>query len=245
MKKIWLKRIIYLTGFLVLIGAAFITQRQRDSFTAASVSIGADAAQSTDSAPNTKWTVYLDAGHGGIDPGKVGINQALEKDINLNIVLKLQKFLEAADVQVVLTRDTDKGLYDENDSNKKVQDMKNRVRRIEESMPDLAVSIHQNSYHEEYVHGAQVFYYESSTQAKQAAEIMQNQLRRTLDPDNKRSAKANDSYYLLKKTSAPIIIVECGFLSNSAEAAMLIDETYQEKAAWAIHLGILRYLNSQ
>lgn len=155
-----------------------------------------------------KPCVVIDAGHGGADPGKVGVDGSLEKDINLKIAEKLALFLTAADVDVVLTRTTDEGLYDENVSNKKVQDMKNRVALIEEKKPALTVSIHQNSYHEEYVHGAQVFYYEGSEESREIAERMQQVLAEQIDPDNARQAKANSSYYLLKKTSTPIIIVE-------------------------------------
>lgn len=168
---------------------------------------------------------------------------SLEKDINLQIALKLQKFLELQDVNVILTRDSDMGLYDENASNKKVQDMKNRVALIEESRPDLVISIHQNSYHEEYVHGAQVFYYAGSEKSKGLAERIQQVMALELDRDNARQAKANDSYYLLKKTSAPIVIVECGFLSNYEEAQKLSSDLYQEKVAWAIHLAVMQCLN--
>ena len=192
-----------------------------------------------------KPCVVIDAGHGGKDPGKVGINGALEKDINLEIAIKLQEFLELEDVEVILTRESDAGLYDENASNKKVQDMKRRVEIIDQTAPVLTVSIHQNSYHEEYVHGAQTFYYENSEQSKLLAEKIQQALLNGVDKENKRVAKSNDSYYLLKKTSSPIVIVECGFLSNSEEAEKLESDYYQEKVAWAIHLGILQYINSQ
>lgn len=197
----------------------------------------------TDKTEKKKPCVVIDAGHGGADPGKVGVDGSLEKDINLKIAKKLALFLTAADVDVVLTREDDAGLYDENVSNKKVQDMKNRVALIEEKKPALTVSIHQNSYHEEYVHGAQVFYYEGSQESKEIAERMQRVLAEQIDPDNARQAKANSSYYLLKKTSSPIVIVECGFLSNYEEAQKLSSEVYQEKTAWAIHLAILNYLN--
>lgn len=120
-----------------------------------------------------KPCVVIDAGHGGADPGKVGINGALEKDINLEIAEKLKMFLEQEDIEVILTRDSDSGLYDENATNKKVQDMKRRVEIIETNHPVLTVSIHQNSYHEEYVHGAQTFYYATSEQSKILAEKIQ------------------------------------------------------------------------
>ena len=192
-----------------------------------------------------KWCVVIDAGHGGDDPGKVGINGAEEKDINLQIAELLKGFLEAADVRVVMTREGDGGLYDEGASNKKVQDMKRRIELIDETVPSVTVSIHQNSYPEEYVHGAQVFYYTGSVQGQQLAEYIQSQLIKRVDPENKRQIKANDSYYLLKKTGVPIVIVECGFLSNSAEAEKLCAPEYQERVAWAVHLGILQYLNRQ
>lgn len=191
-----------------------------------------------------KLVVVIDAGHGGIDPGKVGINQALEKDINLVIARKVKRYLELSDVEVIMTREGEEGLYQPEDSNKKVQDMKNRVALIDSSGADLAVSIHQNSYSEEYVKGAQVFYYATSLQGKSMAEMMQKTMTEVLDKDNRREAKANDSYYLLKKTQTPIIIAECGFLSNSEEAGLLTKESYQDRVAWAIHLGVLRYAAS-
>lgn len=191
---------------------------------------------------NRQICVVVDAGHGGSDPGKVGINNALEKDINLQIAEMLKKFLEAEDIKVVMTRENESGLYDEGASNKKVQDMKRRIAIIEEADPVLVVSIHQNSYHEEYVKGAQVFFYETSEKSKELAELLQEQLR-SLDAENNRQAKGNNSYYLLKKTKRTIVIVECGFLSNRAEADKLVTPYYQEKLAWNIHMGIMKYIN--
>lgn len=190
-----------------------------------------------------RFCVVIDAGHGGVDPGKVGGRGELEKEINLKIAEKLRMFLEASDVKVVMTRTTDTGLYDENSSNKKVQDMKQRVQIIEEAQPDIAVSIHQNSYEEENVKGAQVFFYKDSAAGRSAAELIQERLAEKLDPENHRAAKANDSYYLLKKTGRPLVIVECGFLSNGAEAEKLSDDYYQEKLAWHIHMALMEFLN--
>lgn len=191
-----------------------------------------------------KWCVVLDAGHGGDDPGKVGINGAKEKDINLQITEMVKMFLEAGDVKVVMTRDSDAGLYDAGASNKKVQDMKRRVEIIEETQPAAVVSIHQNSYPEEYVHGAQVFYYDGSSRGQHLAERIQERLIVQVDPENTRQIKANDSYYLLKKTEVPIVIAECGFLSNGAETQRLCTPEYQERVAWAIYIGIMQYLNT-
>lgn len=144
-----------------------------------------------------------------------------------------------------MTRETDAGLNDADASNKKVQDMKRRIELIDRTAPAITVSIHQNSYPEEYVHGAQVFYYTGSREGQELAQYIQEELVTRVDPENKRQVKANDSYYLLKKTGIPIVIVECGFLSNSAEAEKLCTEAYQKRVAWAIHMGILRYLNAQ
>lgn len=190
-------------------------------------------------------TVVVDSGHGGVDPGKIAADGTLEKDLNLAIALQLQKYLEAADIHVVMTRTTDTGLYEENSSGKKAQDMKNRVALMEECDADLVVSIHQNSYSDSSIHGAQVFYYTTSVEGKALAETLQEALVTGLDPENHRKAKANDNYYLLKKTPCPIVIVECGFLSSPSEAALLKSEGYQDQIAWVLHLGILQYLNTQ
>lgn len=187
--------------------------------------------------------VVIDAGHGGDDPGKIGINQVSEKDLNLQIALLVKKFLEANDIEVVMTREDGEGLYDRSASNKKVQDMKNRIALIDKVRPEIVVSIHQNSYPEEYVRGAQVFYYTGSVEGQRLAQLIQEELVVRADPENKRQIKANDSYYLLKNTAVPIVIAECGFLSNQAEAQKLCSSRYQERIAWAIHMGILQYLS--
>ena len=190
------------------------------------------------------FVVVIDAGHGGADPGKIGINGSLEKDINLEIAQKLSWYLEQADVQTVLTRETDTGLYSDTDTRKKMADMKKRCEIIADSHADLVVSIHQNSYHEESVSGGQVFYYRSSEKGKRLAELLQKRFDYVLGEKNRRLAKPNGNYYLLLHVKCPIVIVECGFLSNRREAALLGDKEYQDKLAWTIHLGILEYRNN-
>lgn len=143
-----------------------------------------------------------------------------------------------------MTRVTDEGLEDENARNHKIEDMKERIRIINEARPDLAVSIHQNSYPQESIRGAQVFYFTHSQEGKRAAEIMQENLR-LFDPQNKREAKANNTYYMLKKTEVPTIIVECGFLSNWEEAKKLASEEYQEKISQVICDGIINILKGE
>ena len=192
---------------------------------------------------NKKFTVVIDAGHGGFDSGKVGIDGTLEKDVNLKIAKKLEKLLIAADVNVIMTRTDDLGLYEEASDNKKRQDMINRAAKMNEASADCIVSIHQNSYPDSSIDGAQVFYYTSSSDGKNLAALIQQELIRGADPSNHRQEKANNSYYLLKTVPSPIVIVECGFLSNLEESKKLVDDTYQQTLAWTIHLGILQYLN--
>lgn len=185
--------------------------------------------------------IVVDPGHGGEDPGKVGINDSLEKEINLAISLKLKELLEKEGYKVVLTREDDRGLYEAGDKNKKSADMKKRCQIIEEAKADIVVSIHQNSFGQESVHGAQVFYYEYSAQGEVLAKKIQESLKENVDNANNRTTKANSSYYMLKHTPCPTVIVECGFLSNHEEARLLVSEEYQAKVAAAVCEGIKSY----
>lgn len=187
-------------------------------------------------------TVVLDAGHGSEDPGKIGINQVLEKDVNLQIAKKVKEALLGEGIHVVMTREDDIGFYNDSETNKKIADMKKRVAFINDTKPDIAVSIHQNSYPQESVKGAQVFYYTHSKEGERAANVMQEALK-VLDVNNKRLAKENNTYYLLKKTEVPTIIVECGFLSNAEEAERLKSDAYQNEVAEAICAGIIKWLD--
>ncbi len=193
---------------------------------------------------DSRYCVVIDVGHGGIDSGKVSAGGVLEKDVNLVIAKKLGALLRQADVEVVYTRESDCGLYDDSDSNKKVADLQNRCALIERVQPDCTVSIHQNSYSSPEVRGAQVFFYGQSEQGRALAESIQQSLITRADPDNHRSAKANDSYYLLKRTVSPTVIVECGFLSCPQEAELLVQSDYQNRLVWAIHMGVMQYLNA-
>ena len=174
---------------------------------------------STRGLPLAGKLIYLDAGHGGMVPGKPGTNGADEKDINLAIALKLQ------------------------DQNKKRADMQKRRDMINESGADLMVSIHQNSFPESQYWGPQVFYQENSEEAKRLATEIQDQLNSFTSPDNTRVIKHNDSYYILKQSEIPAVLVECGFLTNSKEEESLNDESYQKKVAWGIYAGIAAYFN--
>lgn len=225
------KKIELLMGLCILL-CAFVLARKSAVFV------------QSERAGSAPLCIVVDAGHGGDDPGKIGINDALEKDINLQIALKLQKLLEQNNIKVVMTRDTDQGLYSDGATNKKAEDMQTRCKIIEDSDALFTVSIHQNSYTSPEIQGAQVFYYGQSETGKKLAETLQSTLIKQVDPDNHREAKANESYYLLKKTPTPTVIVECGFLSNPAEAELLLQDEYQDKLVNAIYSGIETYLGS-
>lgn len=226
------KRIEVIMGVVLLVAAGFLAKR------------GAIYVQQS-KVGEEKTCIVIDAGHGGTDPGKIGINGKKEKDINIQIAKELKKKLEKEGIEVVMTRESDEGLYNSSSRNKKVDDMKKRCKIIDEAKPVFTISIHQNSYPEEYVKGAQVFYYGQSQEGKELAEILQESMVQQLDKENHRTAKANESYYLLKKTESPTVIVECGFLSNSEEAKLLADKDYQKKVAEAIHTGIKKYLKEE
>ena len=189
-------------------------------------------------------TVVVDPGHGGKDPGMTGAGGLEEKGINLKIAGYLGENLREEGYKIVFTREDDRGLYEEDSSNKKRQDLENRCALIEKEAPLLTVSIHQNSYQDEEVCGPQVFYYTDSEEGKGLAECIQKALNEELEIQNPRKAKANDSYYLLKKGRGTVNIVETGFLTNPRETELLQTEAYQRKCAGAISSGILKFLKT-
>ncbi|MBO5488453.1 MAG: N-acetylmuramoyl-L-alanine amidase [Eubacterium sp.] len=191
---------------------------------------------------SSKKTIVIDAGHGGADPGKVGVNGTLEKDINLAIAKKLQKKMTECGYTVYMTRESDESLTKEGVKSRKMQDLIARVEKIEEWNPSLVISIHQNSYPKPEIKGAQVFYHKECEEGKQLAGILQDMLTQGLDGTNKRVPKGDVSYYLLKEGKQPIVIVECGFLSNPEEEALLKQEEYQNKIVSSVAEGVENFL---
>lgn len=187
--------------------------------------------------------VVIDPGHGGNDPGGIGVSGVLEKDVNPSVALFLKENLEQQGIEVVMTRETDQGLYSETAKNKKKEDLAKRIQIIEESRPDFVLCIHQNIFTDAKYSGAQVFYYEKSEEGAKLASAIQDQLIAGVDPSNNRVPKSNMNYYMLKQSPVPIVIVECGFLSNIEEEAKLGTLEYQRDLAWNIYLGTMHYLN--
>jgi N-acetylmuramoyl-L-alanine amidase len=188
------------------------------------------------------FIIVIDPGHGGYDPGKVSDDGIKEKEINLAISQKLYEILTQMGFSVFMTRDTDISLDSENETSKKSSDLQNRLSFASNSQADLYISIHQNSYSAPSVHGAQVFYYETSSVGKSLAEIIQAEIISQVDSSNTRAAKGNSEYLVLKDSHCTSIIVECGFLSNSTECALLCNEEYQKSMATAIANGVCSWV---
>lgn len=205
----------------------------------------AQVSGNTKSQGNNREVIAVDPGHGGGDPGMIGVDNLKEKGINLEIARKLERVLTEKGYRVVMTRKEDQGLYDPSALNKKAQDMQRRIALLEEVSPVLTVSIHQNSYSDPSVRGPQVFYYESSQEGKKLAQAVQEEMNQKLLPQRPRQIKRNTSYYLLKRSKGTLVIVECGFLTNPEEAELLQKEEYQQKVAGAVADGIESYLNSR
>lgn len=186
---------------------------------------------------NDKPVIVIDPGHGGEDPGKVGLNDILEKDVNLQIALKVRDLLEEVGIKTIMTRENDKV------PDVKKEDLNQRVELINQTKPVLALCVHQNSYTSPDIFGAQVFYHTKTEEAEDVATLVQESLR-TIDPNNKREIKKNDTYYMLKYTEVPTIIVECGFLTNREEAGKLVTDEYQNEIAFAICEGIIKWLDN-
>ncbi|MGB9780747.1 MAG: N-acetylmuramoyl-L-alanine amidase CwlD [Caldanaerobacter sp.] len=180
--------------------------------------------------------IVIDAGHGGHDPGKPGKYGKNEDDLNLEIAQKLKELIEHTGGIVIMTREDD-SLSDSSLS----KDLKNRVLKANQLEGDVLISIHQNSFPQPKYKGAQVFYQQNSEKGKLLAESIQEELKRTLDPNNDRMAKSSNSYYILRNAKMPAVIVECGFMSNPEEERLLNDPNYQYKIAWAIYKGIINY----
>lgn len=193
--------------------------------------------------PITGKIVVVDAGHGGIDAGVVGkITNVREDELNLKVSILLKEYLEKSGAKVIMTRKTKDGLYDSTDTahSKKDTDMRKRKEIISKSNCDAAISIHMNKYPNSMYYGAQTFFQRGSENGKKLADCIQGQMIQTLDKNNKRVALSGD-YFILKCTSSPSVIVECGFMSNSDEEKLLVQPEYQKKVAWSIYTGIINY----
>ncbi|MBR6779030.1 MAG: N-acetylmuramoyl-L-alanine amidase [Clostridia bacterium] len=184
-------------------------------------------------------TIVLDAGHGARDGGSVGVNGTIEKDINLAYTLALKDKLVDCGYKVVLTRKNDEALYAETAKNKKLSDMNTRLETIKKANPNLVVSIHMNSFRSSVVKGANTYYREGDETSKQIADLIQKSLNTYCNAPNK-LGKVGD-YFILNCTYYTAVLVECGFISNADEEALLNTEEYKKRIVDSICAGITLY----
>lgn len=191
-------------------------------------------------------TVIIDPGHGGADPGAIGVSGTKEKDINLSIALMLRDMLLSSGYSVIMTRQEDVSIHDENKSGiaaQKVSDIKNRLKLMAEYPNSPVLLIHQNKFTAERYSGAQMFFGRKNEKSEELAKALQGSVKALLQPDNERQIKKGpSSVYLLIQAKNPIVLAECGFLSNYKEEKLLCDEEYQRKIAFALFCGMLEYM---
>ncbi len=186
----------------------------------------------------------MSAPHGEPDGGAVGISGTLEKDINLAIVQKLREILESKGTEVILTREGDSGIFDSDAGTiheKKVSDMNNRIKIIKNSGADLMISIHMNSFSDSSASGLHIFYDKAHPEAEEVARRVQDAISEITGAPTHAVKTADEKLFLMKNTSVPTILVECGFLSNPDEETKLNNEEYQSKIAWAIAKSVEDY----
>lgn len=184
-------------------------------------------------------TIVIDAGHGGFDPGAIGVSGVKEKDVNLAVAKRLADYLKQAGATVILTREKDEALADT-----KKADMARRVEITQENQADLFISVQANSIPQAKWRGAQVFYHRDSVEGKALAEAIQQEITDRLQ-NTTRQAMPIDNVYVVRSLAIPSIVVEVGFLSNPEEAALLSESQYQNQMAYATFMGILAYYGSE
>ena len=216
----------------LIFGIAFFTNKKDNSYI------------STVSLPVSGKIVVLDAGHGVPDEGAQSSTGTTEAETNLKIVLKLQNLLESSGCTVVLTRSDENAIYDIDSKTlrqKKISDIRNRVKIGNESSADIFVSIHLNKIPQQQYDGWQTFYNENSEDGRKLATIIQSNLNEAIQKENNRVAKSIQNIYIINHVEIPTTIVECGFLSNPEEEKKLLDDEYQNRLAWGIYNGIIDY----
>ena len=198
----------------------------------------------TVSLPVSGKVVVVDAGHGVPDEGAEVGDGTTEAQTNLKIALKLQNLLEQSGCTVILTRSDENGIYDLDSKTlkqKKISDIRNRVKIGNESSADIFVSIHLNKIPHPQYSGWQTFYNKNSEQGQKLAKQIQSNLNEAIQKENKRVPAKIENIYIINNVEIPTTIVECGFLSNPEEKELLLTDSYQNRLAWGIYNGIIDY----
>lgn len=224
--------------YLLVLAAVFAAASAASRAVSAAVAVFSPAPERT--------VVVIDAGHGGEDGGALSCTGVTESSLNLSISLRLDELFRLLGVQTAMVRTQDLSVYSpeaQTVSEKKVSDLRNRVRLVEQTPNALLLSIHQNTFPEGKYRGAQVFCAKNDA-SRELAALLQTTLAAQLDPRNHRESKPANGVYLLEHVSCPAVLVECGFLSNPDEERLLRSEDYQKKLACAIVQGVLTHIQN-
>ncbi|MEL7624071.1 MAG: N-acetylmuramoyl-L-alanine amidase [Clostridiales bacterium] len=188
-------------------------------------------------------TIIIDPGHGGEDPGKVGVGGSYEKDINLQVAIKLRSLLAQGGASVIMTREQDNSLCEDKETlrERKREDLTRRLALVEETGASIYITLHCNSFPKSNSSGAQVFYAPQVEGSLALAQSLQNSLRETLG-NTRRTPKEDVTSMIMKQAVIPTVNVEMGFLSNAREEELLQRPDYQDKLAWAIYSGIVYHM---
>ncbi len=237
-KNVFSRTITAMTALLTAIGAIFALSLPNLIHTINTNSIISQS---------TNITVIIDAGHGGEDGGATGDDGTLEKDLNLDIAFKLKDMLQANGVHVIMTRTQDILLYDRSEDyngKKKVMDLKARLEIAKQNPDALFISIHMNAFPQKKYDGLQVYFPLGDTKSEALATVIQNNIKSTLQPQNLRRPKgAGSNIYLLNKNPNTSVLVECGFLSNDEECALLNTPSYRQQMALILCESIIKYIS--
>lgn len=231
-----LKKIVpYFIITVIVVGLVFVSVNNDNDITEQSNS-------------NTSPVIIIDAGHGNPDGGAVSSDGTQEQYINLDIARKINEYLQELGYETIMTRTDDDSIHDPSADTirqKKVSDIHNRLKIIQDNPDSIFVSVHLNYYTESKYNGAQVFYSPNDVKSEHLAQCIQNSVVSLLQPDNTRQIKKSDSsIFLLYHSTVPSVMVECGFLSNPEETRKLKEDDYRRQMATAICKGIIKYINS-
>lgn len=211
------------------------------------VQFGSDAVTAISNAQPVQrnQTIIIDAGHGGIDGGATSCTGVLESRLNLEIALRLEDLLHLLGYRTLMIRKDDVSVYTEGETiaQKKISDLKERVRIVKDTDNGILISIHQNTFSDNRYGGAQVFY-ANTDESRELAQIIQNSLVTTLNNGSKRQCKKANGIFLLKQIEKTGVLIECGFLSNPAEEALLRSNTYQKNLCCVIATSISVFVNN-
>ncbi|MPN21732.1 hypothetical protein SDC9_169112 [bioreactor metagenome] len=232
------RKILCILGVVIILFSLFSVKKVQDE------AVDSAAKASVNNYP----LIIIDAGHGGLDGGAVAADGTVEKTINLDIAMKLNEVFSLFGFNTLMTRTSDDSIHSPEASSirqKKVSDIHNRFKIIDEHPDAVFISIHQNKFEQSQYYGTQVFYSPNNIKSNVMAECIQESVKTLLQNENQRKCKKSGTeIYLLYHSEIPSVMVECGFVSNVNELKKLKNTEYQKQMAVSIFCGSLNYFSS-